>query len=80
MHTSRNAVLENVRRYRAIASLYRQTAAFRPLQRGTLLGQAEEWENRALIELESYFAVGTLDYDKQAQVSPHAHGETMAAA
>ena len=82
MQTSRNAVLENVRRYRAIASLYRQTAAFRPLQRGTLLGQAEEWENRALIELESYFTAGTLDYDKQAQVAPYAYArwETMAAA
>jgi hypothetical protein len=82
MQTCRNAVLENVRRYRAIASLYRQTAAFRPLQRGTLLGQAEEWENRALIELESYFTAGTLDYDKQAQVAPYAHArwETMAAA
>jgi hypothetical protein len=82
MHSSRNAVLENVRRYRAIASLYRQTAAFRPLQRGTLLGQAEEWENRALIELESYFTAGTLDYDKPAQVAPYAHArwETMAAA
>jgi hypothetical protein len=79
---TRNAVLENVRRYRAIASLYRQTAAFRPLQRGTLLGQAEEWENRALIELESYFMAGTLDCDKQAQVAPYAHvrWETMAAA
>ena len=82
MQTCRNAVLENVRRYRAIASLYRQTAAFRPLQRGTLLGQAEEWENRALIELESYFTAGTLDYDKQAQVVPYARArrETMAAA
>ena len=82
MHTSRNAVLENVRRYRAIASLYRQTAAFRPLQRGTLLGQAEEWENRALIELESYFTAGTLDYDKQAEVAPYAPAkwETLAAA
>jgi len=50
-----NAVLENVRRYRTIASLYRQTAAFRPLQRGSLLGQAEEWENRAVAELEAYF-------------------------
>ena len=82
MQTSKNAVLENVRRYRAIASLYRQTAAFRPLQRGTLLGQAEEWENRALIELESYFTARTLDHDKQAQVAPYAHArwETMAAA
>ena len=50
-----NAVLENVRRYRTIASLYRQTAAFRPLQRGSLLGQAEEWEKRAVAELEAYF-------------------------
>ena len=50
-----NAVLENVRRYRTIASLYRQTAAFRPLQRASLLGQAEEWENRAVAELEAYF-------------------------
>jgi hypothetical protein len=83
MQTSRNAVLENVRRYRAIASLYRQTAAFRPLQRGALLGQAEGWENRALIELESYFTAGTLNRsDKQAQVAPYVHArwETMAAA
>ena len=48
------AILENVRRYRAIASLYRQTAAFRPHQR-SLLEQAAEWESRALAELEAYF-------------------------
>ncbi|MGZ5872185.1 MAG: hypothetical protein ACXWKP_08740 [Bradyrhizobium sp.] len=73
MHTSREAVLENVRRYRAIASLYRQTAAFRPLQRCSLLGHAKEWEYRALTELESYFMAGTLDYDKQSHVAPYAH-------
>jgi hypothetical protein len=50
------AVLENVRRYRAIASLYRQTAAFRPPQRFSLLEQAKEWERLALAELESYFS------------------------
>ena len=49
------AIMENVRRYRAIASLYRQTAAFRPLQRLSLLEQAQEWEERALAELETYF-------------------------
>jgi hypothetical protein len=82
MHTSRNAVLENVRRYRAIASLYRQTAAFRPLQRATLLGQAKEWEYRALTELESYFMAGTGDCGKQRPVAPCAYAgwETMAAA
>ena len=53
---SSNAVLENVRRYRAIASLYRQTAAFRPLQRHSLLGEAERWEYLAILELEVYFS------------------------
>jgi hypothetical protein len=52
---SGKAVLENVRRYRAIASLYRQTAAFRPLQKWSLLDQAEEWERLAVKELETYF-------------------------
>ncbi len=49
------AILENVRRYRAIASLYRQTAAFRPDQRWSLLEQADHWEERALAELEAHF-------------------------
>jgi hypothetical protein len=55
MINSRAAVLENVRRYRTIASLYRQTAAFRPQQRWSLLDQAEAWEHRAVVELEAYF-------------------------
>jgi hypothetical protein len=50
------AVLENVRRYRTIALLYRRTAAFRPLQRCSLLAQADEWEHLATAELEDYFA------------------------
>ncbi|HLG89473.1 MAG TPA: hypothetical protein VKZ79_20015 [Alphaproteobacteria bacterium] len=45
------AVLQNVRKYRAIASLCRQTAAFRPAQRMSLLQQAEEWERLAAMEL-----------------------------
>jgi hypothetical protein len=52
------AILENVRRYRAIASLYRQTAAFRPHQRLSLLEQARDWEERALAELEAHFGAG----------------------
>ncbi|WP_456619805.1 MULTISPECIES: hypothetical protein [unclassified Bradyrhizobium] len=51
-----HAILENVRRYRGIASLYRQTAVFRPSQSWSLLEQAGEWEARALTELEAYFA------------------------
>src|SRR5215212_8962210 len=43
-------VTENVRRYRAIASLCRQTAALRPLQKWSLLDQAEGWERLAAEE------------------------------
>jgi hypothetical protein len=49
------AIMENVRRYRTIASLYRQTAAFRPVSSSSLLAQAREWEHRAVAELEAYF-------------------------
>jgi len=82
MHASKDAVLENVRRYRAIASLYRQTAALRPLQSCSLLCQAKEWEYLALTELESYFRASRLDYDQQPQVARYAHArwDTMAAA
>jgi hypothetical protein len=54
---SGEAILENVRRYRTIASLYRQTAAFRPAQKWTLLEQAYEWERLAMTELEAHFTV-----------------------
>jgi hypothetical protein len=50
------AVMENVRRYQTIASMYRRTAAFRPSQSPSLLAQAQEWEYLALQELERYFA------------------------
>lgn len=82
MRVNGEVILENVRRYRAIASLYRQTATFRPLQRCSLLAQAKEWEYLALTELESHFMAGALDYDQQPQVAPYAHSrsETMAAA
>ena len=53
---SAKAILENVRRYRAIASLCRQTASFRPAQKWTLLEQAFEWERLAMAELEAHFA------------------------
>jgi hypothetical protein len=55
MHNQGQTVQEKVRRYRAIGSLCRQTAAFRPLQRWSLLKQAEEWEHAAVKELEGYF-------------------------
>jgi hypothetical protein len=49
------AIMENVRRYRTIASLCRQTAAYRPTHSCSLLAQASEWEDRAVAELEAYF-------------------------
>ena len=49
------AVLENVRRYRTIASLYRQTATFRPNQKWSLLTQAYEYERLAVAELEAHY-------------------------
>ena len=59
---SGKAVLENVRRYRTVASLRRQTAAFRPAQKWTLLEQAYEWELRAMTELEAYFTISDNQY------------------
>ena len=65
MVMSGEVVMENVRRYRAIASLYRQTAAFRPLQSWSLLEQADEWEHLAVAELEAYFIVCNSRHDDQ---------------
>ena len=76
-------IIENVRRYRAIASLCRQTAALRPLQRWSLLDQAEGWEHLAVAELEAYFTVcNSPDDDQELQVTPcaEARWETIAAA
>jgi hypothetical protein len=60
------AVLETVRRYRAIACLCRQAAAFRPLQKSSLLQQAEDWERLARSELESCFE--HLENEEEADV------------
>ena len=66
MARSGEAIMANVRRYRAIASLWRQTAAFRPDQSWSLLEQAERWESLAVTELEAYFNVGKIDdYDRR---------------
>ena len=73
MVMSGEVVMENVRRYRAIASLYRQTAAFRPLQSWSLLEQADEWEHLAVAELEAYFnACNSRHDDQEPQVARYA--------
>ena len=53
--TKREILMENVRRYRALASLCRQQAAYRPLQSWDLLGQAEHFEHLAEAELKAHF-------------------------
>jgi hypothetical protein len=76
-------VIENVRRYRAIASLCRQTAALRPLQRWSLMDQAEVWEHLAMAELEAHFtACNRSDDGLELHVTPcaEARWETIAAA
>jgi hypothetical protein len=75
------AVLENVRRYRAIASLYRQTAAFRPDQKWSLLERADEWERLALDELEAHFEHSRSRVNHaHARVSPSAGWQMLNAA
>ena len=73
-------VTENVRRYRAIASLCRQTAALRPLQKWSLLDQAEGWERLAAEE--AYLMVcDSPEGEHEFQATPCADGrwELMAA-
>ena len=73
-------VMENVRRYRAIASLCRQTAALRPLQKWSLLDQPEGWERLAAEE--AYLIVCNSpdrDHRLQATRGAEARWELMAA-
>jgi hypothetical protein len=71
MARSGEAVMENVRRYRAIASLWRQTASFRPDQSWSLLEQAERWESLAVAELEAFFRVQRSDNDDRRRVASY---------
>jgi hypothetical protein len=47
--------MKNASHYRALASLCRQQAAYRPDQSWRLLGQAERWEHLAEAELAGHF-------------------------
>ena len=69
---AKEIVMENVRRYRALASLCRQQAAYRPMQSWQLLGQAERWEHLAAAELEAHFrARNSMPEDEAKMESPH---------
>ena len=47
--------MKNAAEYRALASLCRQQAAYRPDQSWKLLGQAERWEHLADVEIAAHF-------------------------
>jgi hypothetical protein len=47
--------MKSASHYRALASLYRQQAAYNPAQCWHLLGQAERWEHLAEQDLASHF-------------------------
>jgi hypothetical protein len=47
--------MEKVRRLRAMASLCRQSAAYRPDRKWKLLAEAEYWEHMAAVEMTSHF-------------------------
>jgi hypothetical protein len=73
--------MENVRRYRALASLCRQQAAYRPLQSWDLLGQAEHFEHLAEAELKAHFdACNGQDATATDAAAPAAEWERPAAA
>ena len=75
---ARESLLENVRRYRALASLCRQQAAYRPLQNWELLGQAEHFEYLAEMALKAHFDACNAQHDED--VINAAARETPAAA
>jgi hypothetical protein len=70
--------MENVRRYRALASLCRQQAAYRPLQNWELLGQAEHFEYLAELALKAHFDACNSQREEDALAAPAC--ETPAAA
>ncbi|MBI5260598.1 MAG: hypothetical protein HY852_02125 [Bradyrhizobium sp.] len=71
--------MENVRRYRALASLCRQQAAYRPQQSWQLLGQAERWEHLAAAELEASFRARNAMMDGEAKIESRQATTTAAA-
>lgn len=75
---AREGLMENVRRYRALASLCRQQAAYRPLQNWQLLGQAEHFEHLAEVALKAHFEACNAQREDDAIAA--AAWETSAAA
>ena len=60
--------MKNASFYRALASLYRQQAAYNPDRSWQLLGQAERWEHLAEQELASHFE-DCHEHDSNVQIT-----------
>jgi hypothetical protein len=62
--------METVRRLRAMASLCRQSAAYRPDRGWKLLAEAEYWEHLANAALPEHFKDCTSNLNSQTQPNP----------
>jgi hypothetical protein len=65
--------METVRRLRAMASLCRQTAAYRPDRSWKLLAEAEYWEHLADAQLVEHFKECTAGSGDVTQLPPTAN-------
>jgi hypothetical protein len=65
--------MQDLVRYRAMESLCRQNAVFRPLESWQLLAEAEMWHHKALEEIASRPA-GMLHADQFARLDGGDHG------
>jgi hypothetical protein len=65
--------METVRRLRAMASLCRQTAAYRPDRSWKLLAEAEYWEHLADAQLVEHFRECTASSGDVPQLPPTAN-------
>jgi hypothetical protein len=68
--------METVRRLRAMASLCRQSAAYRPDRSWKLLAEAEYWEHLANAALLEHFQDCTASLNDQTQPQPTANAMT----
>ena len=77
----REVAMKNAAHYRALASLFRQAAAYHPDKSWHLLGQAERWEHLAEQELASHFKECNADravYCAETETPPDVNGSRWA--
>ena len=65
--------MENVRHYRAMATLYRQFAVFDPAHSWKYLIEAQKWEHLAEEEIASHFKECNTTESKAPELRPTAY-------